>query len=292
MSTQVFISYSHSDAGFATKLAKDLEKAKYAVWFDRTDIQTGSRWDDEIVKGLDASAVFLVLLSKASTASQNVKDEIGYALDHNKKVLPLLTEPCEVPFRLRRVQYVDFTSMKYAEGIKSVLEIVKSFSKGGKWPSVIKDDLIAKAKKQEEKNMAGKKSGAPKNTGGDNFSVSISGNGNVAAVGRNARATSISQGGSNAELDNWRKQMERKINGLKGLYPEDKSALNQQVEQIAREVGKGSKADAGRVERLINAIGAMAPDILEVVIATLVNPLAGIGLVAKKIGDKAQVQKA
>jgi hypothetical protein len=39
-------------------------------------------------------------------------------------------------------------------------------------------------------------------------------------------------------------------------------------------------------------MAAMAPDILEVAIATLVNPLAGIGLVAKKIGDKAQVRKA
>jgi len=291
MSPQIFISYSHSDSAFATKLARDLEKANYEVWFDRTDIKTGSRWDDEIVKGLKSSGIFLVLLSEKSTASQNVKDEIGYAMDHNKQILPLLIESCEIPFRLLRVQYVDFTAMKYAEGIQTVLEIVKSFSKGGKWPSAIKDKLIAEAKRQEEKNMAGKKSGT-KNAGGDNFSVSISGNGNVAAVGRNARATSISQGGANAELDEWRKQMERKINGLKGLYPEDKSALTQQVDQIAREVQKGSKADAGRVERLINTIGAMAPDILEVAIATLVNPLAGAGLVAKKIGDKAKVQKA
>jgi hypothetical protein len=112
---------------FAGGLTKDLERAGYEVWFDRTDIQTGTRWDDEIVKGLNASEIFLVLLSNKSSASQNVKDEIGYAMDHNKLVLPILLEACEVPFRLNRVQYVDFTTLKLNEGIQKVLSILKSF---------------------------------------------------------------------------------------------------------------------------------------------------------------------
>jgi hypothetical protein len=285
--TQIFISYSHSDTAFAAKLAKDLEKVGYEVWFDRTDIKTGSRWDDEIVKGLDASNIFIVLLSDASTESQNVKDEIGYALDHNKQILPLLIKPCEVPFRLRRVQYVDFSKLKYGEGIQTVLDIIKSFSTGGK--KAEKPDPV-KTKRREEENMPRSKS-ASKSEAGDRFNISITGNSNVAAVGRGARAT-VSSNSAGTEMDAWRKDMERRINGLKDLYPEDKSVLNQQVEQIARELEKGPQADAGRVERLFNTIAAMAPDILEVAIATLVNPLAGIGLVAKKIGDKAQVRKA
>jgi hypothetical protein len=127
MATQIFISYSHSDMEFASKLTKDLEQAGYEVWLDRTDIQTGARWDDEIVKGLNASEIFLVILSNKSTASQNVKDEIGYAMDHNKQIVPILLEACEVPFRLRRVQYVDFTALKFEEGMKKVLTILKSF---------------------------------------------------------------------------------------------------------------------------------------------------------------------
>lgn len=298
--SQIFISYSHSDTEYAAKLARDLEKADYEVWFDRTDIKTGSRWDDEIVKGLNSSHIFVVLLSEASTESQNVKDEIGYALDHNKQILPLLIRPCDVPFRLRRVQYVDFTKLKYGEGIQTVLDIIKSFSTGGK--KTDKPDPLkavksltrksdGKAKRREEENMPRSKSKSPKNEAGDRFNISITGNSNVAAVGRGARAT-VSSNSAGTEMDAWRKDMERRISGLKDLYPEDKSVLNQQVEQIARELEKGSQADAGRVERLFNTIAAMAPDILEVVIATLVSPLAGIGLVAKKIGDKAQVRKA
>jgi hypothetical protein len=128
MSTQVFISYSHSDTAFAGKLTKSLEQTGYEVWLDRTDIQTGTRWDDEIVKGLNSSEIFLVLLSNKATASQNVKDEIGYALDHGKQILPILLEPCDVPFRLSRVQYVDFTGLEFSEGIRKTLAILKSFN--------------------------------------------------------------------------------------------------------------------------------------------------------------------
>jgi hypothetical protein len=128
MSTQVFISYSHSDTAFAGKLTKSLEQAGYEVWLDRTDIQTGTRWDDEIIKGLNSSEIFLVLLSNKATASQNVKDEIGYALDHGKQILPILLEPCDVPFRLSRVQYVDFSGLEFSEGIRKTLVILKSFN--------------------------------------------------------------------------------------------------------------------------------------------------------------------
>ena len=154
--------------------------------------------------------------------------------------------------------------------------------------------------------MAKKKSGTSKNTGGDNFTVSISGNsntgtvgkgniatagnGNVTAVGKGARAT-VNQGNLNSELAEWRKEMELKINALKDLPAEDKSTLNQQVEQIALEAKKGPQADPSRIERLFNTISAMAPDIFDVAVTTLTNPLAGIGLVIKKIGEKAQVQK-
>jgi hypothetical protein len=127
MSPQIFISYSHQETESAVRLATNLESEGYEVWLDRTDIQTGSHWDDEIVKGLNASEIFVVLLSNQSTESQNVKDEIGYAIDHNKHILPILLEECDVPFRLRRVQYVDFTQLKFEEGMQKVRTILKSF---------------------------------------------------------------------------------------------------------------------------------------------------------------------
>ncbi|CAG0975506.1 hypothetical protein ANAEL_01423 [Anaerolineales bacterium] len=138
----VFISYSHTDTTFADKLTKSLEQAGYEVWLDSTDIQTGTRWDDEIVKGLNSSETFLVLLSNKATASQNVKDEIGYALDHGKQILPILLEPCDIPFRLRRVQYVDFTALEFTEGTRKILTILKSFNSNKDGTKEIKQEKL------------------------------------------------------------------------------------------------------------------------------------------------------
>jgi hypothetical protein len=126
-------------------------------------------------------------------------------------------------------------------------------------------------------------------TGGDTNTISITGNQNaVATGGGRASVTHLEETGL-SNFSAWRKQIGREVGRLKGVSEEDKSILKQNIEQIAREAEKGTQADASRLERLINTLSAMAPDILDVAIATLSNPLAGIGLAVKKIGDKARV---
>src|SRR5512141_2888573 len=89
-----FISYSRSNMDFALRLARALKEAGYPVWVDQMDIPVGARWDDELEIALDACGIFLVILTPASIASENVKDEIGYAIDHSKRILPVLLEEC------------------------------------------------------------------------------------------------------------------------------------------------------------------------------------------------------
>jgi hypothetical protein len=122
---RAFISYSRTNKEFATKLAKGLRSAGYPVWFDQFDIPTGSRWDDEVEKALRECSIFMIILTSTSVASENVKDEIGYAIDHGKRILPVLLENCEVPLRLRRFQYVDFTTKSFEEGFESAKELLK-----------------------------------------------------------------------------------------------------------------------------------------------------------------------
>ena len=125
---RAFISYSRTNTEFATKLTKGLKQAGYPVWFDQIDIPTGSRWDDEVEKALRECPIFMIILTPTAIASDNVKDEIGYAIDHNKRILPILLEPCDVPFRLRRFQYVDFTAKSFDEGFKSARELLNNFA--------------------------------------------------------------------------------------------------------------------------------------------------------------------
>lgn len=125
--------------------------------------------------------------------------------------------------------------------------------------------------------------------GGDVITIHNKGNDNAIAAGRGARAT-ISHAEASADLQAWRKQMEKRIDALSQLLPADKADLKESVGKIAEEASKGKQADPGRIERLLNGLCAMAPDIFEVAIATIANPLAGVGLVVKKIGDKAKLE--
>jgi hypothetical protein len=63
----------------------------------------------------------LVILSPASVKSDEVQNEYSFALAKKKTVIPLLHKACDVPFRLHRLQYVDF--MKgYDRGLESLLK--------------------------------------------------------------------------------------------------------------------------------------------------------------------------
>lgn len=125
--SRAFISYSRVNKEFASKLAEGLRSAGYSIWFDVFDIPTGSRWDDEVENALRECPIFLVILTPAAIASENVKDEIGYAIDHGKRILPVLLENCDVPLRLRRFQYVDFTSKTFEEGFESAKGLLDDF---------------------------------------------------------------------------------------------------------------------------------------------------------------------
>ncbi|NNE09761.1 MAG: toll/interleukin-1 receptor domain-containing protein [Gemmatimonadetes bacterium] len=110
MVNRILFSYSRKDSEFASRLAKDLRAAGVRIWIDQLDIAPGTRWDDAIQQALVESESLLIILSPHSVASQNVQDEVGYALDEKRTVIPVLYQQCEIPFRLRRVQYIDFTA--------------------------------------------------------------------------------------------------------------------------------------------------------------------------------------
>ena len=146
-----FISYSRKDKEFALAFARELKSAGYAVWLDQLDIPTGARWDDEVENALHDCDIFLIILTPASISSENVKDEIGYAIDYGKRILPVLLEECAVPLRLRRFQYVDFTKMEFGEGVKRAKQLLETLINNRATPVVkVNPDLeVQKIPKRE-----------------------------------------------------------------------------------------------------------------------------------------------
>jgi hypothetical protein len=64
------------------------------------------------------------------------------------------------------------------------------------------------------------------------------------------------------------------------------------VDEIKAEDDKGEQADESFIARRMRNIQRMAPDILEVVLATIANPIAGFGVVAKKVAEKMKTEAA
>lgn len=66
------------------------------------------------------------------------------------------------------------------------------------------------------------------------------------------------------------------------------SNVREAVELIEEENAKGEKANEKVVKLSFQTLAQMAPDILDVVVATLVSPITGISAVVKKIAEKAK----
>ncbi len=103
-----FFSYCREDSEFALKLAADLKDAGAQVWIDQLDIEPGTPWDRAVEDALTNSPRMLVVLSPVSVNSDNVRDEVSFALSRQKRVIPVLYRDCDVPFRLARLQHIDF----------------------------------------------------------------------------------------------------------------------------------------------------------------------------------------
>lgn len=66
----------------------------------------------------------------------------------------------------------------------------------------------------------------------------------------------------------------------------DKADVKADLEEIEGELAKGAKANESMIHRRLRNIQRMAPDILDVVLTTFANPVAGLGMAAKKIAEK------
>jgi len=63
----------------------------------------------------------VVLLSPISISSEWVTKEYSYAIRLRKKVIPAMIKPCDVPFALNTINYVDFVNEKYNVALNKLL---------------------------------------------------------------------------------------------------------------------------------------------------------------------------
>ena len=128
---RIFISHSHLDNEFGTRLAQDLRQAlgdESAVWYDVLGgLHGGDTWWEKIVEELTTRKVFIVVLSPEAVVSLWVRDEINLAWSlknskEGKLIIPLLYRECKVRADLYTLQVISFLSPNtYETAFKELL---------------------------------------------------------------------------------------------------------------------------------------------------------------------------
>jgi hypothetical protein len=66
-------------------------------------------------------------MSPTSVESRAVLDELAFAVDEDKLIIPVLYRACKIPFRIRRLQHADFT-LSYDAGRTSLMRTLRRIS--------------------------------------------------------------------------------------------------------------------------------------------------------------------
>jgi hypothetical protein len=122
---QIFISYSRKDIDFIRRLAGDLEKAGYDVWWDLTDLRGGDDWPRVIPSAIESSQFVIVVLSPNSVISDWVEKEYMQAISLRKKIIPIMLTQSRVPFALNTINYIDFTNNDYDASLNKLLSALE-----------------------------------------------------------------------------------------------------------------------------------------------------------------------
>jgi hypothetical protein len=115
---------------------------------------------------------------------------------------------------------------------------------------------------------------------------------NIAGGNITTHTTTNTSGLSAADIKQLFEGLQTKIEADPKTSPADKEDIKDEVNKIRTKVAeaasKNEKLDESFLARRFANIARMGPDILDVVVATLGNPLAGLGVAVKKIAAKAK----
>ncbi|MFO1204407.1 MAG: toll/interleukin-1 receptor domain-containing protein [Burkholderiales bacterium] len=113
----VFLCHASEDKAAVRDYAARLTEAGFATWLDEEELLPGQDWDVEIRKAIERSSAVIVFLSARSQKRGYIQKEIVRVLDESERqpegtifLIPAKLEPCEVPSRLSRWQWVDLAS--------------------------------------------------------------------------------------------------------------------------------------------------------------------------------------
>lgn len=115
---KVFLCHGSEDKHAIRQIYDRLRDDGVIPWLDEKSILPGQDWDTEIRKAVRNSHAILVCLSSKSVNKEGyLQREITFALDVAGEkpdgtifIIPVKLDACEIPDRLNKLQYVEYTS--------------------------------------------------------------------------------------------------------------------------------------------------------------------------------------
>jgi hypothetical protein len=89
----VFLSYSRKDKVFARRLLTGLEQRQVSAWVDWHEIDLGTRFWSEIQQGIESARCFICIVTPHWLGSRVCNDELAYAVEQRKRIIPVLRRP-------------------------------------------------------------------------------------------------------------------------------------------------------------------------------------------------------
>ena len=88
----VFICYAHDERETVVEQIDWLRSQGLTVWFDEA-IEAGSRWSDDLARAVEGCSAFVYFLSPRSVSSRYCLDEVHFALECSRPIVPVEIAP-------------------------------------------------------------------------------------------------------------------------------------------------------------------------------------------------------
>lgn len=125
MDHEIFISYSRKDKDIAGFVSNVLKENSIKYWIDKEGIYSSSNYKELIVDAIEVSKAVIFISSENSNSSINVIREIGYAVNMNKPILPLMLD--DAPYaKSIRLDISDIDQIDFKNPVASSKKLITS----------------------------------------------------------------------------------------------------------------------------------------------------------------------
>lgn len=154
---EAFLAYSSQDRALAQDLRGSLEQAGVDVWRDIDRLKAGAFFSLELEQAIRRAEALIVLITAAARASQWVHNEILFAQDIKKPIIPLMMEAdIAPPLAIYGLQQIPLYADKDA-GIRALVDRLREIAttEPAAVPTVRPAGEIAAAKREPPKVRSG-----------------------------------------------------------------------------------------------------------------------------------------